>query len=134
QGNHATVATLVGRVVAAQPNAKFLIAALDDVTALAAKSALEGAGRVADGAIVSFGCDRSIHGGASDRKEIDPSNRGSIVLGSVAFYLDRAEDDASAVAGIDLLAEASSSALSPSISTVTVTMCCRSRFACSAAR
>src|SRR2546422_331934 len=37
----------------------------------------------------SFGCDRSIHGGASDRKEIDPSNRGSIVLGSVAFYLDR---------------------------------------------
>ncbi len=53
QGNHATVATLVGR------------------------------------AIVSFGCDRSIHGGASDRKEIDPSNRGSIVLGSVAFYLDR---------------------------------------------
>jgi len=89
QGNHATVATLVGRVVSAQPNAKFLIAALDDVTALAAKSALEGAGRVADGAIVSFGCDRSIHGGASDRKEIDPSNRGSIVLGSVAFYLDR---------------------------------------------
>lgn len=89
QGNPATVATLVGRTVAAQPNAKFLIAALDDATALAAKSALEAAGRLADGAIVAHGCDRSIHGGASDRKEIDPSNRGSIVLGSVAFYLDR---------------------------------------------
>jgi ribose transport system substrate-binding protein len=89
QGNPATVAALVGKLVATQPNTKFLIAALDDTTALAAKSALEGAGRVADGAIVSFGCDRSIHGGASDRKEIDPSNRGSIVVGSVAFYLDR---------------------------------------------
>lgn len=89
QGNPATVATLIGKLAAAQPNTKFLIAALDDMTALAAKSALETAGRLADGAIVSFGCDRSIHGGASDRKEIDPSNRGSIVVGSVAFYLDR---------------------------------------------
>jgi ribose transport system substrate-binding protein len=89
QGNPATAATLLGKLVATQPNTKFLIAALDDTTALAAKSALEAAGRVADGAIVGFGCDRSIHGGASDRKEIDPSNRGSIVVGSVAFYLDR---------------------------------------------
>jgi len=89
QGNPATVATLIGKLVAAQPNTKFVIAALDDTTALAAKSALEAAGRLADGAIVGFGCDRSIHGGASDRKEIDPSNRGSIVVGSVGFYLDR---------------------------------------------
>jgi ribose transport system substrate-binding protein len=89
QGNPAAVAGLVGKAVAAQPNAKFLVAALDDATALAARSALETAGRLADGAIVAQGCDRSIHGGASDRKEIDPSNRGSIVLGSVAFYLDR---------------------------------------------
>jgi len=89
QGNPATVATLVGKLVATQPNTKFVIAALDDVTALATKSALDAAGRTADGAIVSFGCDRSIHGGASDRKEIDPNNRGSIVVGSVAFYLDR---------------------------------------------
>jgi ribose transport system substrate-binding protein len=89
QGNPAAVSALVGKAVAAQPNGKFLIAALDDGTALAAKSALESAGRLADGAIVGQGCDRSIHGGASDRKEIDPSNRGSIVLGSVAFYLDR---------------------------------------------
>ena len=33
--------------------------------------------------------DRTIHGGMNDRKEIDPANRGSIVIGSVAFYLDR---------------------------------------------
>jgi len=89
QGNPATVASLVGKVVAAQPNSKFLVAALDDATALAAKGALEAAGRLADAAIVGHGCDRTIHGGASDHKEIDPSNRGSIVLGSVAFYLDR---------------------------------------------
>jgi hypothetical protein len=30
-----------------------------------------------------------VHGGINDRKEIDPNNRGSIVIGSVAFYLDR---------------------------------------------
>ena len=39
--------------------------------------------------IVSHGVDRTIHGGMNDRKEIDPNNRGSIVIGSVAFYLDR---------------------------------------------
>ena len=89
QGNPATVAALLGKLVAAQPNTKFVIAALDDTTALAAKSALEVAGRLADAAIVGFGCDRAIHGGANDRKEIDPSNRGSIVVGSVGFYLDR---------------------------------------------
>src|SRR5207253_634498 len=46
-------------------------------------------GRLADAAIVSHGVDRSIHGGMNDRKELDPSNRGSVVIGSVAFYLDR---------------------------------------------
>jgi hypothetical protein len=30
----------------------------------------------------------------NDRKEIDPNNRGSIVLGSVAFFLDRVGDSA----------------------------------------
>lgn len=89
QGNPSTVAALLGKLLAAQPSTKFVIAALDDATALAAKSALELAGRLTDGAIVGFGCDRSIHGGANDRKEIDPSNRGSIVVGSVGFYLDR---------------------------------------------
>ena len=89
QGNPAQVAPLLGAFLAAQPARKILIAATDDVTALAAKSAVEAAGRVRDAVIVSHGVDRSIHGGANDRKELDPNNRGSIVLGSVAFYLDR---------------------------------------------
>jgi len=46
-----------------------------------------------DGAIVSHGVDRSIHGGINEKKELDPNNRGSIVIGSVAFYLDRAGYD-----------------------------------------
>jgi ribose transport system substrate-binding protein len=89
QGNPAQVATLLGGFLAAQPSRKVLIATTDDATALAAKSAVEAAGRQRDAVIVSHGVDRSIHGGTNDRKEIDPSNRGSIVLGSVAFYLDR---------------------------------------------
>jgi ribose transport system substrate-binding protein len=70
-----------------------LVAALDDATALAAKGALETAGRLPDAAIVGQGADRSMHGGLNDRKEIDPNNRGSIVIGSVAFYLDRYGDE-----------------------------------------
>jgi Helix-hairpin-helix containing domain len=31
----------------------------------------------------------NIHGGASEKKEIDPNNRSSVVLGSVAYYMDR---------------------------------------------
>jgi ribose transport system substrate-binding protein len=89
RGDPARASELLGRLVAGQPGRKLLIAALDDASALAAKSALEAAGRLADGAIVGHGVDRSIHGGVSERKEIDPSNRGSIVIGSVAFYLDR---------------------------------------------
>jgi ribose transport system substrate-binding protein len=89
QGNPTQVAPLLGAFLTANPSRKVLIAATDDVTALAAKSAVESAGRTRDTVIVSHGVDRSIHGGANDRKELDPSNRGSIVLGSVAFYLDR---------------------------------------------
>ena len=66
-----------------------LVATLDDTTALAAKLAAETAGRVPDTVIVSQGCDRSVHGGASANKVIDPNNRNSIVLGSVAYFLDR---------------------------------------------
>ena len=90
QGNPAQVAALLGKLLSAQPTAKILVATTDDQTALAAKAALESAGRLQDGAIVSHGVDRSIHGGINERKEIDPNNRGSIVIGSVAFYLDRA--------------------------------------------
>jgi ribose transport system substrate-binding protein len=88
-GNPTQVAPLLGKAIAAHPSAKIVVAAMDDATALAAKGALEAAGRAQDAAIVSHGVDRSIHGGVSERKEIDPYNRGSIVIGSVAFYLDR---------------------------------------------
>ena len=45
--------------------------------------------RTNDCVIVSQGLDRSIHGGANEKKEIDPTNRASVVLGSVAYYIDR---------------------------------------------
>jgi ABC-type sugar transport system substrate-binding protein len=83
------VGPLLGRFLASHPTSKLLLAATDDGTALAVKSAVESAGRVHDAAIVSHGVDRTIHGGMNDRREIDPSNRGSIVIGSVAFFLDR---------------------------------------------
>ena len=89
QGNSAQVATLLGPFLAAHPSRKIVMATTDDMTALAAKPAVEAAGRLRDVVIVSHGVDRSIHGGMNDRKEIDPANRASIVLGSVAFYLDR---------------------------------------------
>jgi ABC-type sugar transport system substrate-binding protein len=89
KGNPAQVGPLAGRFIAGHPTGKLLLAATDDTTALALKAAVESAGRVHDTAIVSHGVDRSIHGGMNDRKEIDPSNRGSIVVGSVAFFLDR---------------------------------------------
>ncbi|MGB8399789.1 sugar ABC transporter substrate-binding protein [Bradyrhizobium sp.] len=80
---------VLAKFLAAQTNRKVLVATLDDATALAAKSAVEAAGRISDCVIVSQGADRSVHGGASEKKEIDPANRGSIVLGSVAYYFDR---------------------------------------------
>ena len=89
KGNPAQVAPLLGKFLAGYPKGKLLLAATDDTTALAVKSAVEGASRAQDSAIVSHGVDRTIHGGMNDRKEIDPTNRASIVIGSVAFYLDR---------------------------------------------
>jgi len=89
RGTTAQVAPLLGAFLSANPSRKVLIAATDDATALAAKAAVEAAGRARDAAIVGQGVDRSIHGGINDRKEIDPTNRNSIVIGSVAFYLDR---------------------------------------------
>jgi ribose transport system substrate-binding protein len=89
QGNPLVVAQVLGKFLAAHPSSKLLVAAMDDATALAAKATIEAAGRTADAAIVGQGVDRTIHGGMSDKKELDPANRGSIVLGSVGFYLDR---------------------------------------------
>ena len=89
QGNPAQVAPLLGKFLAAHPRRKVLVAALDDTTALAAKGVIEAAGRAPDAVIVSHGADRSVRGGATEKKEIHPDNRGSILIGSVGFYLDR---------------------------------------------
>jgi ribose transport system substrate-binding protein len=89
RGNPGQVGPLLGKFLATHPTGKLLFAATDDTTALAVKAAVESAGRVQDTAIVSHGVDRTMHGGMNDRKELDPANRGSIVIGSVAFYLDR---------------------------------------------
>ncbi len=80
---------LLTKYLAQQPRRKVLVATLDDPTALSAKAAVEVAIRINDCVIVSQGLDRGIHGGANEKKEIDPTNRGSVVLGSVAYYLDR---------------------------------------------
>jgi ribose transport system substrate-binding protein len=80
---------LLTKYLASQPRRRVLVATLDDPTALWAKTAVEVAVRMNDCVIVSQGLDRGIHGGASEKKEIDPTNRASVVLGSVAYYLDR---------------------------------------------
>jgi ribose transport system substrate-binding protein len=88
-GHSVRAGGVLSKFLAAQTRRKVLVATLDDASALAAKSAVEAAGRVSDCVIVSQGADHSIHGGASEKKEIDPANRGSVVLGSVAYYFDR---------------------------------------------
>jgi len=77
------------RFLASHVGQKVLVAALDDANALAAKTAADAAGRSSDVVIIGQGCDRSVHGNTSERKEIDPANRGGLLLGSVAFFLDR---------------------------------------------
>ena len=88
-GHSVRAGSALSKFLAAQTRRKVLVATLDDASALAAKSAVEAAGRISDCVIVSQGADRTIHGGASEKKEIDPANRGSVVLGSVAYYFDR---------------------------------------------
>jgi len=80
---------VLAKFLGTQTKRKVLVATLDDASALAAKSAVETAGRTSDCVIVSQGASRIVHGGASEKKEIDPANRGSIILGSVAYYFDR---------------------------------------------
>ena len=80
---------VLAKYLASQPRRKVLIAALDDPTALSARNGAEIAVRLHDCVIVSQGLDRGIHGGANEKKEIDPANRASVVLGSVAYFLDR---------------------------------------------
>ncbi len=88
-GNAVKLEVPLGKFLASQTRRKVLVATLDDPTALAAKAAIERASRIGDCVIVGQGVDKSIHGGANEKKEIDPNNRGSIILGSVAYYIDR---------------------------------------------
>jgi len=80
---------LLTKFLRTQSGQRLLIATLDDLTAIYAKNAIEMNRRQSDCIIVSQGLDRNIHGGASEKKEIDPQNRGSVVLGSVAYFMDR---------------------------------------------
>jgi ribose transport system substrate-binding protein len=72
---------------------KLLVATLDDLAAIYAKNAIELNRRQGDCIIVSQGLDPNIHGGMTEKKEIDPNNRGSVVFGSVAYYIDRYGND-----------------------------------------
>jgi ribose transport system substrate-binding protein len=92
-GNFPEAQAQLRRFFAKETGAMALVATLDDTTALAAKLAAETAGRVPDTVIVSQGCDRSVRGGTNANKAIDPNNRNSIVLGSVAYFLDRYGSD-----------------------------------------
>jgi ABC-type sugar transport system substrate-binding protein len=80
---------LLTKFLLTQRGQRLLIATLDDLAAIYARNAIEMNRRQSDCIIVSQGLDRNIHGGASEKKELDPNNRGSVVLGSVAYYLDR---------------------------------------------
>jgi ribose transport system substrate-binding protein len=80
---------LLTKFLLTQRGQRLLIATLDDLAAVYAKNAIEMNRRQSDCIIVSQGLDRNIHGGASEKKEIDPNNRGSVVLGSVAYFMDR---------------------------------------------
>jgi ribose transport system substrate-binding protein len=89
-GGHSVRAdALLAKFLQTMRGKRLLIATLDDLSALSAKNAIEMNRRQGDCVIVSQGLDRNIHGGASEKKEIDPTNRGSVVLGSVAYFMDR---------------------------------------------
>jgi len=80
---------LITKFLRTQPGQRLLIATLDDLSAIYAKNAIELNRRQSDCVIVSQGLDHNIHGGVSEKKELDPNNRSSVVLGSVAYYMDR---------------------------------------------
>ena len=80
---------LFAKFLQTQRDQRLLIATRDDLAAVYAKNAIEMNRRQSDCIIVSQGLDPIMDGGASEKKEIDPNNRGSVVLGSVAYYMDR---------------------------------------------
>jgi ribose transport system substrate-binding protein len=80
---------LLTKFLLTQPGQRLLIATLDDLAAVYAARAIEMNRRQSDCVIVSQGLDPNIHGGTTEKKELDPNNRSSVVLGSVAYYMDR---------------------------------------------
>jgi ribose transport system substrate-binding protein len=80
---------LLTKFLLTQRGQRILIATLDDLAAVYAKNAVEMNRRQSNCIIVSQGLDHNIHGGVSEKKELDPNNRGSVVLGSVAYFMDR---------------------------------------------
>jgi ribose transport system substrate-binding protein len=80
---------LTTKFLLTQPGRRLLVATLDDLAAVYATRAIEMNRRQSDCVIVSQGLDSNIHGGTSEKKELDPNNRSSVVLGSVAYYMDR---------------------------------------------
>jgi len=80
---------LLAKFLQTERGKRLLIATLDDLAAVYAKNAIEMNRRQSDCVIVSQGLDPNIHGGVTEKKEIDPNNRSSVVLGSVAYYMDR---------------------------------------------
>jgi ABC-type sugar transport system substrate-binding protein len=80
---------LLTKFLQTEPDQRLLIATLDDLAAVYAKNAIELNRRQSDCIIVSQGLDPNIHGGVTEKKEIAPNNRSSVVLGSVAYYVDR---------------------------------------------
>jgi ABC-type sugar transport system substrate-binding protein len=80
---------LLAKFLQTERGKRLLIATLDDLAAVYAKNAIEMNRRQSDCVVVSQGLDPNIHGGVTEKKEIDPNNRSSAVLGSVAYYMDR---------------------------------------------
>jgi ribose transport system substrate-binding protein len=80
---------LLTKFLLTEPRQRLLIATLDDLAAVYAARAIEMNRRQSDCVIVSQGLDPNIHGGTTEKKELDPNNRSSVVLGSVAYYMDR---------------------------------------------
>ena len=79
---------LLTKFLLTQPGQRLLIATLDDLAAVYATRAIEINRRQSDCVIVSQGLDPNIPAGRQ-KKELDPNNRASVVLGSVAYYMDR---------------------------------------------
>jgi ABC-type sugar transport system substrate-binding protein len=88
-GQSVRAEALLTKFLMTERGRRVLIATLDDLSAIYARNAIALNARQSDCVIVSQGCDRNIHGGINEKKELDPSNRSSVVLGSVAYFMDR---------------------------------------------